>query len=121
MTEMLLQSHDGAIHIFPALPDAWSSGKITGVRARGAFTLDITWKNKKIVELKIYSSLGNNCRLRLPSSVKSIKGLKKAAGKNPNPFYQPTDTETDIEMNNSFFTYDLQTQAGETYVLKGGK
>jgi alpha-L-fucosidase 2 len=121
MTEMLLQSHDGAIHIFPALPDEWSSGKVTGLRTRGGFTLDITWKNKKIVEMKIHSSLGNNCRLRLPSSVKSIKGLKKAAGKNPNPFYQPTDTETDIEMNNSFFTYDLQTQAGETYVLKGGK
>lgn len=53
--EMLIQSdlRNNTIELLPALPDAWSSGSISGVKARGGYTLDFTWKNKKVVKVSI--------------------------------------------------------------------
>ncbi len=53
--EMLIQSdlRNHTIELLPALPDAWSSGSISGVKARGGYTIDFTWKNKKVVKVSI--------------------------------------------------------------------
>jgi alpha-L-fucosidase 2 len=45
ITEMLMQSHLGEIHVLPALPDEWSEGSISGIKSRGGFTISIEWKN----------------------------------------------------------------------------
>jgi alpha-L-fucosidase 2 len=55
ITEMLLQSHAGYIHLLPALPDNWQSGSIKGVRARGGFTIDMEWKESRITRLSVTS------------------------------------------------------------------
>ncbi|MCP4764208.1 MAG: glycoside hydrolase family 95 protein, partial [archaeon] len=63
ITEMLMQSHDGGIHLLPALPKKWTDGYIKGLKARGGFEINILWENYKITVAEIKSELGNKCKL----------------------------------------------------------
>ena len=76
ITEMLMQSHMGFIHILPALPDAWSEGEIKGVCAKGGFELDIKWADNKPTEIIVTSKNGERCNLRYGDSTLSF-GTKK--------------------------------------------
>ena len=75
MSEMLLQSHLKEIHLLPALPDAWSSGYISGLKARGGYTLEsLVWKNGKLITAFLGSKNNGICKLRTQQPIQ-IKGV----------------------------------------------
>jgi len=130
LAEMLMQSHDGVIHLLPALPDVWKNGSISGLCARGGFEIEkLVWENGTIKEAIIKSKLGGNCRIRSYNELVSENNevLKQAKGKNTNPYFylpelnQPvfSDAITPVKFQTKkVYEYDINTKANQKYHLK---
>ena len=77
ITEMLLQSHAGEIHLLPALPSSvWQTGHIHGICARGGFDVDIDWEAGQLKQVRLLSKLGNSCKIRYGEKMVSLKTEK---------------------------------------------
>ncbi|MBN2202106.1 glycoside hydrolase family 95 protein [bacterium] len=131
VTEMLMQSDDGAIHVLPALPRAWPQGNVSGLRARGGFEIAVMeWKEGRITRLRIRSTLGGNCRIRsqFPLKGESRTRLRAARGKNPNPLYWIPEGKRPLISKAARieprpvpegYLYDVETTPGRTYEFSG--
>ncbi|HHX56849.1 MAG TPA: glycoside hydrolase family 95 protein, partial [Clostridiales bacterium] len=64
IVEALMQSHNGEIHLLPALPKEWHTGEVKGLRARGGFEVSIQWEDNKLVSAEVLSVSGNSFGLR---------------------------------------------------------
>ncbi|MDR2145591.1 MAG: glycoside hydrolase family 95 protein [Tannerella sp.] len=126
VAEMLMQSHDGAVHLLPSLPDAWKDGHVKGLLARGNFEVDIQWKDCQLEKATIKSNMGGNLRLRSYVPLKG-KGLAEAKGENSNPLFAPAQIKTplisekinpEMPLLYSVFEYDILTEAGKEYVFE---
>jgi alpha-L-fucosidase 2 len=73
MAEMLLQSHEGEIHLLPALPRAWPSGSVKGLRARGNVTVDMEWKAGRLARAMLVSPVAREVRVRNAGRVRMVK------------------------------------------------
>lgn len=124
--EMLLQSHDGAVHLLPALPNNWSKGEVKGLRARGGFIVDQQWSNGQLQRAVIQSTIGGMLRLRSYVPLQG-KDLTEASGECPNPLLQPALIKTPLRSTElhdfqplplqRVYEYDLDTKAGLTYTI----
>ncbi|MBR2607007.1 MAG: glycoside hydrolase family 95 protein [Bacteroidaceae bacterium] len=125
VAEMLLQSHDGAVHILPALPDAWDKGFVKGLVARGGFVVDVSWKNAAVETVRVRSRVGGVLRLRSYVPLRG-KGLKPAEGGCPNELYAPASVALPLVSKEitpkqpqlrRVYEYDILTKAGKEYTF----
>ncbi|MEO7766476.1 MAG: glycoside hydrolase family 95 protein [Ferruginibacter sp.] len=123
IAEMLLQSHAGAIVLLPALPEQWPNGNVSGLKARGGFTVNMKWEKQKLKSVEIISALGGNCRLRLPDKIKTASAVfKMSEGINSNPLFSYISPGSFKGVENSYMalkrsdfknTYDITTFPGQ--------
>ena len=83
IAEMLLQSHTGVIHLLPALPKDWPEGSVRGLKARGGYTVDISWKGNQLVESAIRAGHDGTCRLRAAGFAISKNGQPQPMNAGP--------------------------------------
>ena len=77
VAEMLLQSHEQVIQLLPALHNSWKTGKVTGLRARGGFEVEMKWENGQLKFSRILSKLGKKCRIKVDNPVDVYRNGKK--------------------------------------------
>ncbi|MFT5765975.1 MAG: alpha-L-fucosidase 2, partial [Saprospiraceae bacterium] len=73
VVEMLMQSSEGEIRLLPALPDAWPNGSVSGVRARGGYTITLEWDNHILKKVNIYSKEGGKLTLISGNKTRKVK------------------------------------------------
>lgn len=129
IAEMLVQSHANSIHLLPALPSAWASGSVKGLRCRGGFVVDnMAWKDGQLQEVTIASTLGGVLRIRSEVPLELNGNLLSVAEKrHVNAFFlaQPirkplvaANAPISLPKEKVYYEYDLYTDVNRKYTIK---
>jgi alpha-L-fucosidase 2 len=78
IAEMLIQSHEGYISLLPAIPDAWKKyGSVKGLKARGNYTLNFSWKNGVITSYQVFSPTGSSVKVKINGKLINVVSSKR--------------------------------------------
>lgn len=102
LPEMLLQSHTGAVHLLPALPQAWANGYVSGLKARGGFEVAMGWENGALSQAEIKAGSTGTCRIRTSGQIQAVVSRT-----------EPVKV-TRLDGN----LIEFATEAGQTYTLR---
>lgn len=105
IAEMLLQSHDGTVHLLPALPSEWKTGEITGLVARGGFVVDMEWDSNRLKKTGIISRHGGDLILKSKVPLSLTDGTKLTS-------VDLGNAKTD---ENNYYTYLISTAKNAKY------
>ncbi len=103
ISEMLVQSHLGEIHLLPALPSAWSAGYITGIKARGGYTLSIQWENAKLKTATLKCIGDTVCKLRTSLPITIIGTIAQS--------------KVEETVAGKLYLYTFSVKKGKTYIV----
>lgn len=106
IAEMLLQSQLGEVHLLPALPSSWPTGRVKGLVARGAIEVDMAWRNGRLVWAGLTSRMGNPIVVRSREKL-SVQGMN-------------VKVSTSSVDGKTYYLTSFPTVKGKTYKLRGG-
>lgn len=101
VVEMLVQSHEGEIKLLPALPEAWPTGYVTGVRARDGVTLDVRWDRGALAAAELRATRATPLRLRVGAPVEIVSEGRPVRTRSPEPG-----------------VYEFATHSGGVYIVR---
>ena len=125
IAEMLLQSHDGFVHLLPALPTKWEQGEVRGLKARGDFEVDMAWRNNTLQQAKIKAGKPGILPIRSKVALKIEGGQKMETEEgnslllpiNPGPFLDHKKTPLPQIEVPTFYEYFVTVKRDEVVVL----
>ena len=76
VNELLLQSRDGYVQVFPSLPSTWSNCSFKNLRTEGAFLISASYKNGRTQEIQVFAEKGGLLNIKLPKGTFTLAGIK---------------------------------------------
>ena len=99
MAELFVQSHDGEIHLLPALPKAWPTGYVKGLKARGGYIVDVEWREGRFLKGTVHAHFDARCRVRADAPIAAVTANGQRV---PHAIPEKTVVEFDVQAGRNY-------------------